>query len=150
MLGEGRHRDADRIERELLAQGKSPAQARRATVLGRPIEHNQSSAETDKAKERTPWLAFDLVFRPPPTAHLAWAPDALLRIREVRGPGRIRGPWPLLRSGPVGAGMRPHMCVPWALKPVVEEDFPNWGSPACFRARGGWASPFLSCGGSCG
>ncbi|MDX2915998.1 MobF family relaxase [Streptomyces griseiscabiei] len=72
LLGEGRHPDADRIERELLAQGKSPAQARRATVLGRPIEHNRSP-ETDKAKERTPWLAFDLTFRPPPTAHIAWA-----------------------------------------------------------------------------
>ncbi|MEU9031487.1 MobF family relaxase [Streptomyces sp. NPDC048383] len=72
LLGEGRHPDADRIERRLLAQGKSPAQARRATVLGRPIEHNRSP-KTDKAKERTPWLAFDLTFRPPPTAHLAWA-----------------------------------------------------------------------------
>nr|WP_234313313.1 MULTISPECIES: MobF family relaxase [Streptomyces] len=72
LLGEGRHPDADRIERELLAQGESPARARRATVLGRPIEHNRS-AKTDKAKERTPWLAFDLVFRPPPTAHIAWA-----------------------------------------------------------------------------
>ncbi|MFJ5064594.1 MobF family relaxase [Streptomyces nigra] len=72
LLGEGRHPDADRIERELLAQGKSPAQARRATVLGRPIEHNRSP-KTDKAKERTPWLGLDLVFRPPPTAHIAWA-----------------------------------------------------------------------------
>ncbi|MFM9681648.1 MobF family relaxase [Streptomyces brasiliscabiei] len=72
LLGEGRHPDADRIERELLAQGKSPAQARRATVLGRPIEHNRSP-KTDKAKERTPWLGFDLTFRPPPTAHVAWA-----------------------------------------------------------------------------
>ncbi|WP_237407773.1 MobF family relaxase [Streptomyces sp. M2CJ-2] len=72
LLGEGRHPDADRIERECLAEGKSPAQARRATVLGRPIEHNRSP-ETDKAKERTPWLGMDLVFRPPPTAHIAWA-----------------------------------------------------------------------------
>jgi hypothetical protein len=72
LLGEGRHPDADRIERELLAEGKSPAQARRATVLGRPIEHNQSP-KTDKAKERTPWLAMDLVFRAPSTAHIAWA-----------------------------------------------------------------------------
>ncbi len=72
LLGEGRHPDADRIERELLAQGKTPEQARRATVLGRPIEHNRSP-KTDKAKERTPWLAFDLTFRPPPTAHIAWA-----------------------------------------------------------------------------
>nr|BFD88417.1 hypothetical protein StreXyl84_78180 [Streptomyces sp. Xyl84] len=72
LLGEGRHPDADRIERELLAQGESPARARRATVLGRPIEHNKSP-ETEKAKERTPWLAMDLVFRAPSTAHIAWA-----------------------------------------------------------------------------
>ncbi|MFB8413619.1 MobF family relaxase [Streptomyces albidoflavus] len=72
LLGEGRHPDADRIDRELLAQGESPARARRATVLGRPIEHN-ASPKTQKAKERTPWLAMDLVFRPPPTAHIAWA-----------------------------------------------------------------------------
>ncbi|MFI8516022.1 MobF family relaxase [Streptomyces sp. NPDC085460] len=72
LLGEGRHPDADRIERELLAQGKSPARARRATVLGRPIEHN-ASPKTEKAKERTPWLAMDLVFRAPSTAHIAWA-----------------------------------------------------------------------------
>ncbi|AIS02542.1 putative TraA-like protein (plasmid) [Streptomyces glaucescens] len=72
LLGEGRHPDADRIERELLAQGESPARARRATVLGRPIEHN-ASPKTDKAKERTPWLALDLVFRAPSTAHIAWA-----------------------------------------------------------------------------
>lgn len=72
LLGEGRHPDADRIEREFLAQGKSPARARRATVLGRPIEHNRSP-KTDKAKERIPWLGMHLVFRPPPTAHIAWA-----------------------------------------------------------------------------
>ncbi|GAA2509572.1 hypothetical protein GCM10010406_52530 [Streptomyces thermolineatus] len=84
LLGEGRHPDADRIERELLAQGKTPAQARRATVLGRPIEHNRSP-KTDKAKERTPWLAFDLTFRPPPTAHLAWAlmDDRHRRVLEL-------------------------------------------------------------------
>ncbi|MET8615874.1 MobF family relaxase [Streptomyces misionensis] len=72
LLGEGRHPDADRIERELLAQGESPARARRATVLGRPIEHNKSP-ETEKAKERTPWLGMDLVFRAPSTAHIVWA-----------------------------------------------------------------------------
>ncbi|WP_138909252.1 MobF family relaxase [Streptomyces chryseus] len=72
LLGEGRHPDADRIESELLEQGKSPARARRATVLGRPIEHNRSP-KTEKAKERIPWLGMHLVFRPPPTAHIAWA-----------------------------------------------------------------------------
>lgn len=34
LLGEGRHPDADRIERELLAQGVSLGKARRATVTG--------------------------------------------------------------------------------------------------------------------
>ncbi|MFE2943432.1 MobF family relaxase [Streptomyces sp. NPDC059255] len=84
LLGEGRHPDADRIERELLAQGKSPAQARRATVLGRPIEHNRSP-KTDKAKERIPWLGMHLVFRPPPTAHIAWAlmDDEVRRVLEL-------------------------------------------------------------------
>ncbi|MFD5110435.1 MobF family relaxase [Streptomyces cinereoruber] len=84
LLGEGRHPGADRVERELLAQGESPARARRAAVLGRPIEHNQS-AETDKAKKRIPWLAFDLVFRPPPTAHIAWAlmDDEHRRVLEL-------------------------------------------------------------------
>ncbi|MFJ2736088.1 MobF family relaxase [Streptomyces sp. NPDC087317] len=72
LLGEGRHPDADRIERERLEAGDDPSKARRATVLGRPIEHNRSP-KTDKAKERRPWLAMDLVFRPPSTAHIAWA-----------------------------------------------------------------------------
>ncbi|WP_327340843.1 MobF family relaxase [Streptomyces sp. NBC_01324] len=72
LLGEGRHPDADRIERERLQTGDDPAKARRATVLGRAIEHNRSP-ETEKAKERTPWLGMDLTFRPPPTAHIAWA-----------------------------------------------------------------------------
>ncbi|MGZ2362371.1 relaxase domain-containing protein [Streptomyces sp. 372A] len=72
LLGEGRHPDADRIERERLEAGDDPAKARRATVLGRPIEHNRSP-KTEKAKERTPWLGMDLTFRPPPTAHIAWA-----------------------------------------------------------------------------
>ncbi|MCX4784290.1 MobF family relaxase [Streptomyces sp. NBC_01264] len=72
LLGEGRHPAADRIERERLEAGDDPAKARRATVLGRPIEHNRSP-KTDKAKERIPLLGMHLVFRPPPTAHLAWA-----------------------------------------------------------------------------
>ncbi|MGW1958563.1 relaxase domain-containing protein [Streptomyces sp. NPDC001920] len=61
LLGEGRHPDADRIEGEGLEAGDDPATARRATVLGRPIEHNRSP-KTYKAKERTPWLALDLTF----------------------------------------------------------------------------------------
>ncbi|MFJ9634740.1 MobF family relaxase [Streptomyces sp. NPDC101175] len=72
LLGEGRHPDADRIERERLEAGDDPAKARRATVLGRPIEYNKSP-KTEKAKERIPWLAMDLVFRAPSTAHIAWA-----------------------------------------------------------------------------
>lgn len=84
LLGEGRHPDADRIERERLEAGDDPAKARRATVLGRPIEHNRS-AKTDKAKERKPWLGMDLVFRPPPTAHIAFAlmDDETRRVLEL-------------------------------------------------------------------
>lgn len=84
LLGEGRHPDADRIERELLAQGESAAKARRATVLGRPIEHNRSPA-TEAAKERSPWLAMDLVFRAPSTAQIAWAlmDDEHRRVLEL-------------------------------------------------------------------
>ncbi|MFJ6994474.1 relaxase domain-containing protein [Streptomyces sp. NPDC003090] len=53
-------------------RGESPPRARRATVLGRPIEHN-ASPKTEKAKQRTPWLAMDLVFQAPSTVHIAWA-----------------------------------------------------------------------------
>ncbi|MFJ8755207.1 MobF family relaxase [Streptomyces sp. NPDC102441] len=84
LLGEGRHPDADRIERERLEAGDDPAKARRATVLGRPIEHNRSP-KTEKAKERRPWLGMDFTFRPPPTAHIAWAfgADEIRRVLEL-------------------------------------------------------------------
>ncbi|MFC5156381.1 MobF family relaxase [Streptomyces amakusaensis] len=83
LLGDGRHPDADRIEAERLQAGDDPAKARRATVLGRPIEHNRSP-KTEKAKERIPWLGMDLTFRPPPTAHIAWAlmDDGIRRVLE--------------------------------------------------------------------
>lgn len=53
-------------------------------MLDRPCEHNRSP-KTDKAGERTPWLAFDLVFRPPPTVHLACAlmDDRHRRVLEL-------------------------------------------------------------------
>ncbi|MGC5041052.1 MobF family relaxase [Streptomyces sp. DT73] len=84
LLGEGRHPDGDRIESERLQAGDDPVKARRATVLGRPIEHSRSP-KTEKAKERTPWLGMDLVFRPPPTAHIAWAfgGDEVRRVLEL-------------------------------------------------------------------
>ncbi|MFJ4858667.1 MobF family relaxase [Streptomyces sp. NPDC088730] len=84
LLGEGRHPDGDRIERERLEAGDDPAKARRATVLGRPIEHNRSP-KTEKAKERRPWLGMDFTFRPPPTAHIAWAfgDDEIRRVLEL-------------------------------------------------------------------
>ncbi|MFD5065414.1 MobF family relaxase [Streptomyces sp. NPDC058394] len=67
LLGEGRHPDADRIEAELLEAGDDPVKARRATVLGRPIEHIKGP------HIESPWLAMDLVFRAPSTAQSAWA-----------------------------------------------------------------------------
>ncbi|WP_333745985.1 MobF family relaxase [Streptomyces sp. IBSBF 2950] len=84
LLGEGRHPDSDQIERELLQEGTSPAKARRATVLGRPIEHNKSP-KTEKAKERSPWLAMDLTFRAPSTVHITWAllDDVIRSVLEL-------------------------------------------------------------------
>lgn len=84
LLGEGGHPDADRIGAGLLALGVSPGKARRATVLGRPVEHNRSPA-TEDAKERSPWLAMDLVFRVPSTAQIAWAlmDDGHQRVLEL-------------------------------------------------------------------
>ncbi|MER7810372.1 MobF family relaxase [Streptomyces sp900116325] len=79
LLGEGRHPDADRIEAALLEAGDDPAKARRATVLGRPIEHIKGP------HIESPWLALDLVFRAPPTAQSAWAlvDDATRRVLEL-------------------------------------------------------------------
>ncbi|MFF2514377.1 hypothetical protein [Streptomyces sp. NPDC058086] len=61
LLGEGRHPDADRIERERRDAGLDPKAARRATVLGRPIEQIENAV-----------LALDLGFRAPSTAQVAW------------------------------------------------------------------------------
>lgn len=74
LLGEGRHPNADRIEAELLGAGVDPAAARRATVLGRPVEQISS-----------PWLAMDLVFRLPATVQVVWAlgDDEVRRVLEL-------------------------------------------------------------------
>jgi hypothetical protein len=79
LLGEGRHPDADRIEAELLEAGDDPVKARRAAVLGRPIEHIKSP------HIESPWLAMDLVYRAPSTAQAAWAllDDASRRVLEL-------------------------------------------------------------------
>ncbi|MFE4654374.1 MobF family relaxase [Streptomyces sp. NPDC056707] len=79
LLGEGRHPDADRIEAELLEAGDDPVKARRATVLGRPIEHIKGP------HIESPWLALDLVFRAPSTAQSAWAlvDDETRRVLEL-------------------------------------------------------------------
>ncbi|MEV8204244.1 MobF family relaxase [Streptomyces sp. NPDC079189] len=79
LLGGGRHPDADRIEAELLEAGDDPVKARRATVLGRPIEHIKGP------HIESPWLAMDLVFRAPSTAQSAWAlvDDATRRVLEL-------------------------------------------------------------------
>ncbi|MCX4530086.1 relaxase domain-containing protein [Streptomyces sp. NBC_00841] len=79
LLGEGRHPDADRIEAELLEAGDDPVKARRATVLGRPIEHIKGP------HIESPWLAMDLVFRAPSTAQSAWAlvDDETRRVLEL-------------------------------------------------------------------
>jgi hypothetical protein len=65
VYGQGRHPDADRIERELLDDGADPETARLATVLGQPAE------EIEKRK-LTPLFALDLVFRPQASLVVLW------------------------------------------------------------------------------
>ncbi|MFJ2918396.1 relaxase domain-containing protein [Streptomyces sp. NPDC087307] len=57
LFGQGRHPDADRIERGLLDDGAAQATARLTTVLGQPIEEIE-------ARKQTPLLALDFTFRP--------------------------------------------------------------------------------------
>ncbi|MEU2556837.1 MobF family relaxase [Streptomyces sp. NPDC013313] len=66
LFGEGRHPDADRIERDLLDDGADPATARLATVLGQPIEEIE-------ARKQTPLLALDFTFRPQASLIVLWA-----------------------------------------------------------------------------
>ncbi|MFJ1839438.1 MULTISPECIES: MobF family relaxase [unclassified Streptomyces] len=66
VFGEGRHPDADRIERELLDDGADPETARLATVLGQPVD------EIERRKA-TPLFALDFVFRPQASLIVLWA-----------------------------------------------------------------------------
>ncbi|MEU7088110.1 MobF family relaxase [Streptomyces achromogenes] len=66
LFGEGRHPDADRIERGLLNDGVDAATARRRTVLGQPIEEIE-------ARKQTPLLALDFTFRPQASLIVLWA-----------------------------------------------------------------------------
>lgn len=77
VFGQGRHPDADRIEGHLLDDGVDPATARRATVLGQPIEEIE-------ARKQTPLLALDFTFRPQASLIVLWAlgDDRTRRIIE--------------------------------------------------------------------
>ncbi|MEV7683196.1 MobF family relaxase [Streptomyces sp. NPDC088341] len=66
VFGQCRHPDADRIERGLLDDGADPAAARRATVLGQPIEEIEQ-------RKQIPLLALDFVFRPQASLVVVWA-----------------------------------------------------------------------------
>lgn len=66
LFGEGRHPDADRIERDLLDDGVDAATARRRTVLGQPIEEIE-------ARKQTPLLGMDFTFRPQTSLVVLWA-----------------------------------------------------------------------------
>ncbi|MEU9546771.1 MobF family relaxase [Streptomyces mirabilis] len=66
VYGQGRHPDADRMERELLDDGADAETARLATVLGQPAE------EIEKRK-LTPLFAVDFVFRAQASLIVLWA-----------------------------------------------------------------------------
>ncbi|MEU2826735.1 relaxase domain-containing protein [Streptomyces bacillaris] len=66
LFGQGRHPDADRIERGLLSDGADPATARLATVLRQPIEEIE-------ARRQIPLLALDFSYRPQASLIVLWA-----------------------------------------------------------------------------
>lgn len=66
VFGEVRHPDADRVERELLDDGAEQEAARRATVLGQPIEEIEQ-------RKQTLLIALDFVFRPQASLVVLWA-----------------------------------------------------------------------------
>uniref|UniRef100_UPI002F912E1D MobF family relaxase n=1 Tax=Streptomyces sp. NBC_01562 TaxID=2975879 RepID=UPI002F912E1D len=66
VFGEGRHPDADRMERKLLDDGEDLETARLATVLGQPIEEIEQ-------RKQTPLIALDFVFRPQASLVVLWA-----------------------------------------------------------------------------
>ncbi|MFL4910733.1 MobF family relaxase [Streptomyces sp. MMS24-I2-30] len=66
LFGQGRHPDADHIERHLLDDGADPDTARRGTVLGQPIEEIE-------ARKQIPLLALDFTFRPQASLVVLWA-----------------------------------------------------------------------------
>ncbi|MEV7713843.1 MobF family relaxase [Streptomyces sp. NPDC088270] len=66
VFGQGRHPDADRIERELLDDGADPETARLATVLGQP-------GDEIERRKATPLFALDFVFRPQASLVVLWA-----------------------------------------------------------------------------
>ncbi|MFB9608600.1 MobF family relaxase [Streptomyces roseofulvus] len=66
LYGELRRPDADRIERERLADGDSPQEARRATVLGQPLDEIER-------RSAIPLLAFDFTFRAQASLTVLWA-----------------------------------------------------------------------------
>ncbi|WP_030853877.1 MobF family relaxase [Streptomyces griseus] len=77
-FGQGRHPDADRIERRLLDDGVDPVAARRATVLGQPIEEIE-------ARQQTPLLALDFTFRPQASLTVLWALGDAHTRRVIEG-----------------------------------------------------------------
>lgn len=66
LFGEGRHPDADRIERGLPDDGADAAAARRLTALGQPVEQIE-------ARGQTPVLGIDFTFRPQASLVVLWA-----------------------------------------------------------------------------
>ncbi|MER7050063.1 MobF family relaxase [Streptomyces jumonjinensis] len=65
LFGEMRHPDADRIERERLADGVTPAAARLATVLGQPVEEIEQ-------RDAIPLLGLEFVVRPQASLLVLW------------------------------------------------------------------------------
>jgi hypothetical protein len=80
LFGEGRHPDADRLEQEALAEGRTPAEGRAAGALGRAFFAFASRADGFRARCAQEYAAFNTVRGQPATTPV---PDAdRTRIRS--------------------------------------------------------------------
>ncbi|MFE7423934.1 relaxase domain-containing protein [Streptomyces sp. NPDC057545] len=111
LFGQGRHPDADRIERELLDDGAAPETARSATVLGRPIE------EIEKRKQ-IPLVALDqtslIVLRAPGEEKTR---RVIERAHERAIATELRWPEDEATETWWASGYKPAKTTPWSSRP---------------------------------
>src|SRR3712207_6109457 len=84
LFGEGRHPDADRLEKEALAKGRTPQQARAAGSLGRAFFSFATNIDGFRARCAQEFVAFNTARRRPATAPVPDGDRARIRSDLAR------------------------------------------------------------------